>query len=31
MRRVNLCLLYNWTALNETCQGVSVIQLDSVQ
>ena len=28
MRRVKVCMLYNWTADNETCQGVSVIQLD---
>ena len=31
MRRVKVCMLYNWTAVNETCQGVSVIQLDSGQ
>ena len=31
MRHVKVCLLYNWTAVNETCQGVSVIQLDSGQ
>ena len=31
MRRVKVCLLYNWTAVNETCQVVSVIQLDSGQ
>ena len=29
MRRVKVCMLYNWTAVNETCQGVYVIQLDS--
>ena len=29
MRRVNVFMLYNWTAVNETCQGVYVIQLDS--
>ena len=23
MRRVKVCMLYNWTAVNETCQGVS--------
>ena len=28
MRRVKVCMLYNWTAVNETCQGVYVIQLD---
>ena len=31
MRRVKVCMLYNWTAVNETCLGVSVIQLDSGQ
>ena len=31
MSRVKVCLLYNWTAVNETCQFVSVIQLDSAQ
>ena len=31
MRRVKMCMLYNWTAVNETCQDVSVIQLDSGQ
>ena len=31
MRRVKECMLYNWTAVNETCQGVYVIQLDNGQ
>ena len=31
MRRVKVYLLYNWTAVNETCQGVSVIHFDSGQ
>ena len=31
MRRVKVCLFYNWTVVNETCQGVSFIQLDSGQ
>ena len=31
MRRVKVSMLYNLTAVNETCQGVSVIQLDSGQ
>ena len=31
MRRVKVCMLYNGEAVNETCQGVSVIQLDSGQ
>ena len=31
MRRVKVGMLYNWTAVNETCQSVSVIQLDSGQ
>ena len=31
MRRVKVCMLYSWTAVNETCQGVYVIQLDSGQ
>ena len=31
MRRVKVCVLYNGTAVNETCLGVYVIQLDSGQ
>ena len=31
MIRVKVCLLYNGTAVNEKCQGVYVIQLDSGQ
>ena len=31
MRHVKVCMLYNWRMVNETFQGVSVIQLDSGQ
>ena len=31
MRHVKVCMLYNGTAVNDTCQGVYVIQLDSGQ
>ena len=31
MRRVKVCVLYNGTAVNETCLGVYVIQWDSGQ
>ena len=31
MRRVKVCILHSGTAVNETCQGVYVIQLDSGQ
>ena len=31
MRHVKVCMLYSGTAVNETFQGVSVIQLDSGQ
>ena len=31
MRRVKVCILHNWTAVNETCLDVYVIQLDSGQ
>ena len=31
MRHVKVCLLYSGTAVNETCHGGYVIQLDSGQ